>query len=320
MDTSRLFAQLLDYAKTQQNVKYTLLASTVFAGVEAFHCLPEEVSLIWPGKWNLGKILYLASRYLAFVELIGPAPLFILSPDLSVGACQRIFAAGAALSVIEVTVSEAILFLRVYALGGTDRKLGAFLLALYLGIHGAVYACLYKFLNSIVYMPSPFPNLVSCLPIRANNHMLSVVFILLLVSELVILAITFWLCFTKHKSTNSPLVATFSRDGLSYFVLLSAVSTGNIVCNLVAPTGYIYLLSIPQMVLHSTLSTRMVLHVRRIGSGVYDTKGEVALASLGSDETERSLQSMRFAAAPQGKSRSSGHISSAAVTHTGFAV
>ncbi|KAF6758135.1 hypothetical protein DFP72DRAFT_187448 [Ephemerocybe angulata] len=262
MDTSRLFAQLLDYAKTQQNVKYTLLASAVFAGVEAFHCLPEEVSLIWTGKWNLGKILYLASRYLAFVELIGPAPLFILSPDLSVGACQRIFAAGATLSVIEVTVSEAILFLRVYALGGTDRKLGAFLLALYLGIHGAVYACLYKFLNSIIYMPSPFPNLVSCLPIRANNHMLSVVFILLLASELVILAITFWLCFTKHKSTNSPLVATFSRDGLSYFVLLSgesqsyqsptqrtpchcsllstyssAVSTGNIVCNLVAPVG-----------------------------------------------------------------------------------
>ncbi|KAF6758685.1 hypothetical protein DFP72DRAFT_845039 [Ephemerocybe angulata] len=235
MDTSQRFAQLLEYVESKQNVKYSVFASIAFAIVEAFDCLPHEISFIWTAKWNLGKILYLISRYLALLEVLGPAWIYGVWPDLSVGACQRIFASGSALTVVGVTVAEAILFLRVYALGGTNRKLGAFLLALYLGIHGAVYACLYKFLNSIIYTPSPFPDLVPCHPVKGNSHMLSVVFILLLVSELVILVITFWIFFTKYKSSNSPLLTTFSRDGLSYFVLLSVVSTGNIICNLVAP-------------------------------------------------------------------------------------
>ncbi|KAF5317637.1 hypothetical protein D9611_014969 [Ephemerocybe angulata] len=111
-----------------------------------------------------------------------------------------------------------------------------------------------------------------------------------------ILIMTFWLCFAKHQSTKSPLVATFYKDGLFYFLLLSAVSTGNIICNLVAPLPYIYLLAIPQMVLHSALSTRMVLHIRKLGNGVYDTKGEIPLTSLDLSGSEGTAQSMRFAA------------------------
>ncbi|KAF5324885.1 hypothetical protein D9611_004108 [Ephemerocybe angulata] len=215
------------------------------------------------------------------------------------------FAAATILNSVEVSAAEAILFLRVYALGGTDRRLGAFLLSLYLGVHIAAYALLYKFLNSIVYTPSPFPSVISCVPIKVDNHMLSIVFILILASEIVILLLTFWLCVTKHKSTNSPLVGTFSRDGLYYFALISAMSAGNIICNLVAPAGYIYLLVIPQMVLHSTLSTRMVLHIRNVGNGVYNTKGEVALQEVNTREGPMTLHSMQFAAASQSRSKGS---------------
>lgn len=197
--------------------------------------------------------------------------------------------------VVVVTVSEAILFLRVYALGGRSRAIGIFLAILYLGIHSAVFASLAKFILSIEYGASPLP-IISCFPIKSNNKLLSIVFILLLVSELVILIMTFWLCFAKHQSTKSPLVATFYKDGLFYFLLLSAVSTGNIICNLVAPLPYIYLLAIPQMVLHSALSTRMVLHIRKLGNGVYDTKGEIPLTSLDLSGSEGTAQSMRFAA------------------------
>lgn len=271
---------------------------------EALHCLPLEISLIWARKWNLGKVLYLLARYLVFVELIGPAPFISLSPNLSVNQCQWVFVFGALLTVVEVTVAEAILFLRVYAIGGTDRRLGAFLLTIFVGIHSAAYALLFKFITSIVYAPSPYPELIPCYTFKAEAHLLSVAFILLLVSELAILVITIWLCFSKHKSTKSPLIATFSRDGLIYFLLLSAVSAGNIICNLVAPLGYIYMLTVPQMVLHSTLSTRMVLHVRKLGPGIHGSKGDVALGTSERNGTTRSFQSMRFAAAPPTQVRS----------------
>ncbi|KAF6758684.1 hypothetical protein DFP72DRAFT_1043690 [Ephemerocybe angulata] len=285
-DANEALARLLEYGITQLSLKFSLVACATFAIAECLHCLPLEVSLIWGAKWNLGKGLYLLSRYLTFVELLCLAPLYTLSQGLTVQVCQPLFAAGATITVIEVTIAEAILFLRVYALSGRDRRLGAFLLALYLGVHGAIYAAIYKFLNSLVYIPSPFPAIITCLPIEGNNKMLSNVFILLLSSELVILLITFWLCFIRHKATNSPLVATFSRDGLYYFLLLSAVSTGNIICNLVAPIGYIYLLTL-------------------IGSGVYDTHGEIALESLENDGGKSPFHSMHFAAATQGKVKES---------------
>ncbi|KAF5324706.1 hypothetical protein D9611_004121 [Ephemerocybe angulata] len=333
MNTNSFPVEFIEDAKIDLNTRYLFIAITVFAFAEALHCLPLEISLIWARKWNLGKVLYLLARYLVFVELIGPAPFISLSPNLSVNQCQWVFVFGALLTVVEVTVAEAILFLRVYAIGGTDRRLGAFLLTIFVGIHSAAYALLFKFITSIVCTchvvyailasvahtkaiidiadfgfsvdaPSPYPELIPCYTFKAEAHLLSVAFILLLVSELAILVITIWLCFSKHKSTKSPLIATFSRDGLIYFLLLSAVSAGNIICNLVAPLGYIYMLTVPQMVLHSTLSTRMVLHVRKLGPGIHGSKGDVALGTSERNGTTRSFQSMRFAAAPPTQVRS----------------
>ncbi|KAF6758703.1 hypothetical protein DFP72DRAFT_179303 [Ephemerocybe angulata] len=180
--------EFIEDAKIDLNTRYLFIAITVFAFAEALHCLPLEISLIWARKWNLGKVLYLLARYLVFVELIGPAPFISLSPNLSVSQCQWVFVFGALLTVVEVTVAESILFLRVYAIGGTDRRLGAFLLTIFVGIHSAAYALLFKFITSIVYAPSPYPELIPCYTFKAEAHLLSVAFILLLVSELAILA------------------------------------------------------------------------------------------------------------------------------------
>ncbi|KAF6758728.1 hypothetical protein DFP72DRAFT_888061 [Ephemerocybe angulata] len=295
MDLGSVFKKLIEAGYQQQNVKYAFVASLAFVLADAIHCFPLEVKLIWGSKWNMGKVLYLLSRYLVFVTITIPE-VYNLSSNLSVEQCRLTFASGSVMVVVVVTVSEAILFLRVYALGGRSRAIGMFLAILYLGIHSAVFASLAKFILSIEYGASPLPAIISCFPIKSNNKLLSIVFILLLVSELVILIMTFWLCFAKHQSTKSPLVATFYKDGLFYFLLLSAVSTGNIICNLVAPLPYIYLLAIPQMVLHSALSTRMVLHIRKLGNGVYDTKGEIPLTSLDLSGSESTTKSMRFAA------------------------
>ncbi|KAF6758757.1 hypothetical protein DFP72DRAFT_1064856 [Ephemerocybe angulata] len=242
MDPAAAFAQFIEVGKAQQTERFLFVACLTLVTSDALHCFPKEVSLIWASKWNLGKVLFLLSRYLVFVD-VGVSIYYNLSPVLTIPQCQKSFAAGSSLTVIGVTIAEAILFLRVYALGGRNRAWGIGLGALYVAIHSAALGALIKFITSIKYAPSPIPSVIACLPVEAENKMLSVVFILILISELVILFLTFWLCFTDHKESKSPLILTFTRDGLFYFLLLSAVSTGNIICNLVAPPAYIYLLS-----------------------------------------------------------------------------
>ncbi|KAF5324663.1 hypothetical protein D9611_004169 [Ephemerocybe angulata] len=254
------FAQFIEVGKAQQSERFLFVACLTLVTSDALHCFPKEVrmgshvphtsadsdeqqvALIWKSNWNLGKVLFLLSRYLVFVD-VGVSIYYNLSPVLTIPQCQKSFAAGSSLTVVGVTIAEAILFLRVYALGGRGRAWGLGLGALYVAIHSAVFGALIKFITSIKYAPSPIPSVIACLPVEAENKMLSVVFILILTSELVILFLTFWLCFTDHKESKSPLILTFTRDGLFYFLLLSAVSTGNIICNLVAPPAYIYLLS-----------------------------------------------------------------------------
>ncbi|KAF5324625.1 hypothetical protein D9611_004145 [Ephemerocybe angulata] len=299
MDLGSVFKKLIEAGYQQQNVKYAFVASLAFVLADAMHCFPLEVKLIWGSKWNMGKVLYLLSRYLVFVTITIPE-VYNLSPNLSVEYQKVQFSHRKyAWDTTHVSsISHSIpTRLCAWRAKSSNRYLSGDTIPgiVSKGIHSAVFASLAKFILSIEYGASPLP-IISCFPIKSNNKLLSIVFILLLVSELVILIMTFWLCFAKHQSTKSPLVATFYKDGLFYFLLLSAVSTGNIICNLVAPLPYIYLLAIPQMVLHSALSTRMVLHIRKLGNGVYDTKGEIPLTSLDLSGSEGTAQSMRFAA------------------------
>ncbi|KAF6764647.1 hypothetical protein DFP72DRAFT_1058478 [Ephemerocybe angulata] len=174
------------------------------------------------------------------------------------------------MSITGTVIAESILYLRVYALMGQGRWRAAFLATMFLGVHGALYVAHARFLISLKYVPSPFPNITSCLPVQAESRMLSIVFILILCSEMVITVITISIGVTKYRQSNSPLLSTFYRDGLFYFVLLGA---GNIICNLTAPLGYMYLFAIPQRVFHSILSTRMILQIRMHSGGAYGTDG-----------------------------------------------
>ncbi|RXW13475.1 hypothetical protein EST38_g12379 [Candolleomyces aberdarensis] len=67
-------------------------------------------------------------------------------------------------------------------------------------------------------------------------------FALILTSELIILAITLWIGYRNYAGSKSRLVLMFYRDGLGYFVCITAA--GNIICNLAAPPGYTYLLAL----------------------------------------------------------------------------
>lgn len=57
----------------------------------------------------------------------------------------------------------------------------------------------------------------------------------------------------------------FYQDGIVYFVSLALVTVGNIIFDLVGPPELRFMLAVPQGVLHSVLSCRMILHMYDFG-------------------------------------------------------
>ncbi|KAF6758733.1 hypothetical protein DFP72DRAFT_180399 [Ephemerocybe angulata] len=272
--------ELLETAYPHQVTLYFNVASFVLAVADALQCFPSEVEYIWRARWNMGKVLYLWARYFMIFDF-GISFTYSMAPALTPSDCRGLFAALSMLLITGVAAAEGIMYLRLHALAGRGRYFATFLVLLFVSAHSIVYIADAKFIETLRYVPSPFPHIISCLAVQGTNKFFSAVFITMITSELIILSLTLWIWYTQHRDSMSPLMATFYRDGLIYFVLLSAVSAGNIICNLVAKLQYIYLLSIPQRIFHSILATRMVLHLRKVASvETYDTFEEVPFPTI----------------------------------------
>ncbi|KAJ2929193.1 hypothetical protein H1R20_g7901, partial [Candolleomyces eurysporus] len=169
---------------------------------------------------------------------------YITVASIALVACRWSFIAAAVLGMVGATISEAILFYRVYALAGRTPGSRAFLFLLFFSVNVVKFSALGKFIVSVQYAPSPIPAFIGCFPVKADNVMLSIVAALILGNELIILLITFWVGFRKYAGLRSPLISIFYRDGVAYFFCIAAISAGNIICILVAPPAYMYLLAV----------------------------------------------------------------------------
>lgn len=223
-----------------------------------------QVAYVWFSKWSLVKVLYLGARYILPIPA-SMAIIYSTASSASPSLCRIWFAIGSATTIIGIALAEGLLYLRVFALAGRGRVVGSLLAFLFFGLHGGIFVSLVRFLNSLEYAPSPIPTVVPCYTTKAKSKLLSTVYIMVLCSEIVIMFMTLWICFTRYKASKSPLVALFYRDGLGYFWILSLISAGNIICHFAAPITYIYLFAIPQGMLHGILSTRLILHLREAG-------------------------------------------------------
>ncbi|RXW23630.1 hypothetical protein EST38_g2234 [Candolleomyces aberdarensis] len=132
----------------------------------------------------------------------------------------------------------------------------------FIAIHASALALLIRFLQTIVFTKFPIPNIV-CMPARTDSKLLGGVFALLLGSVIIVMFIMMYIAFRKHRNFNSTLLSVFYRDGIFYFICLSALASANIVVNLAAPEGgFKFLLVQTEIDLHVILSTRMLLHLR----------------------------------------------------------
>ncbi|KAJ7733411.1 hypothetical protein DFH07DRAFT_780632 [Mycena maculata] len=229
-----------------QQVKYMDVASMTILLFDYFLSLNLEVSLIWGSKWSFTKILYMCSRYSPFIDV----PV-VLAYELTVNINNKMYprltnTLGG--TFFGIATAEAILVLRTYALMGCSARALTILVVQYV---------------SLEFGLPPLSVIVGC-HLVDGSIILVVAFICALFNETVLMICTLWVGVKRFRHSHNPLIKTLYRDGISYFVLLFLISAGNLAVLIWGPIELVDLFNTFLRVMHSVLSTRIVLHVREV--------------------------------------------------------
>ncbi|KAJ7057173.1 hypothetical protein C8F01DRAFT_1153666 [Mycena amicta] len=225
--------------------------------------LGAEISLMWTSRWSVSKALYFMSRYSPAFDV--PILLYYsMVSDLSFKQCARLQAASSWGTVFGLGVAEAILVLRTYALSGRKRSVLVFFTGLWLiGISTSI-VLLVLFEKSVAYGPPPSSLIPGCYLIQGDVIYAGLSFIIVLINDTIIMVYTLWIGLKNYRHTRNPLIVTLYRDGITYYVFLCGISALNVATLLQAPSVIAQLFNTFLRVVHSILSTRILLHVRNV--------------------------------------------------------
>ncbi|KAI5115226.1 hypothetical protein M0805_001263 [Coniferiporia weirii] len=246
----------------------------------------DEVDLVWYSKWNSGKLLFFATRYLAFVD----SATFLTQVRMNVCANSfakrlrvslevvslRVTIIPPDLTILGVVFAELLMITRVYALWGSSRPI---LLFLTCSIGVVITVILIIKDENLVYGP-PALGLPPCTLTYMNTKPYYTAFALLMVLECIVMLLTFWKGIVHCWQISTIYGKQRLIDGALYFSLLFALSATNFVVLL---RGRFYngnyhgILTGVQRMLHSVVMSRMILNLRE---AAMDRQCQVALTSL----------------------------------------
>ncbi|KAJ7924335.1 hypothetical protein B0H13DRAFT_1190039 [Mycena leptocephala] len=210
-----------------QVVRYMHVASVAIWVFDYALTIGLEVSLIWRSKWSLPKCLFILSRYSTVLD----APLVLyysITPVVSVEHCSQLHEGVSWGTVFGISVAEAILVVRTYALSGRERSVLMLFTSIWVAGVSATIILVALFVRSAVYEPPPLPGIPGCYLASANKAEVVLPFVIVLLNDTTIMAYTLWLGIRNYRHSRSPLIVTLYRDGITYYVLLCIVSLLNV--------------------------------------------------------------------------------------------
>ncbi|KAJ3542648.1 hypothetical protein NMY22_g3431 [Coprinellus aureogranulatus] len=283
-----LVEKAVSYQRSSQCVNVASAALFLADYLQTLELELEKVSLIWDRDWRMIKVLYGFSRYLPFAYL--PVALFVGlqdNPTVSVGTItQGLSSKGVRLSIPEVQCKLCQQLPKALAIWlGLQFVVSALTVPSTPAVHAAIYAIFALFVRSTKFLPYQV-GIPGCIPYRFDTTQLSVVFGIIVASETIIMLITVYLGVRRYRLSDSPLLVVFYQDGALYFLSLAGVTIGNIIFDLVGPAELRFMLAVPQGVLHSVLSCRMILHMYDFGrkevmGGTLETGTALEFATVG---------------------------------------
>jgi len=274
------FQHILIALEDNRIVTYCSLASYTWFLYDHMLTLGQEIELVWPTPWNLGKVLFFATAYLPLIDGAILTYFHVVPPPISADTCATLYKISGWMIMWGIVIAELVLVFRTWAIWGRNSKLavGLLLLLCVLAIPTAFFA--YGGLVHIEFGPSPSQDLESCWMTKNPNKVLFIDYIMIVIFESIILGLTVYKGIPDFRNSTSNLVVTLYRDGVLYYMYLIAFSLVNIIVLAVAPKpgpSLIFMQRYRDMAAPSTgTDTYLEFRQRR-------TRSEVSRAIIGVD-------------------------------------
>ncbi|EJC98747.1 uncharacterized protein FOMMEDRAFT_161580 [Fomitiporia mediterranea MF3/22] len=287
---------------------YIDTASFAILGYDYLLTFEDERTLIWPSNWSAGKVLFVLTRYLPFVDLSITASHHFRT-GLTPEECSLAYKSAGWLINIGIIIAELILVLRTWAIWEKNRKV-----TITLGIWASlsliadvVVMCL--FMRSIEFSSLP-AGLSGCL-VTSGNTLIVGVWIILMVYEAGIIAlmvlkvVQMFREFVDKELRNQALYKAVFRNGMSdithisfslpdiegtgaiFYVYIFTMSVANVIVISRLSRDLSTMLASLERITHAILTQRLLLSLRK------------AVTEPGADEIEK-VETMRFGEAPRG--------------------
>ncbi|KLO09140.1 hypothetical protein SCHPADRAFT_943875 [Schizopora paradoxa] len=246
--------------------KYFIISAEAILFYDYFVMLPAEIEHIWMTKWGVGNLLYILTRYTAFVQ----SPFIVLYAfDVGLGQspnapmlCERIYKTAAWLDLMGIVIATNILFLRTAAIWGWSRR--AVICAVFSNFVVPVIPIysLAQTLSSMEYVPSPIPSLFPC-NAEFPRNIAYIAFAFVMINETIVLVLTVYRRIRTWPERPTPLLRTLYHDAILFFGCLIIVSALNLILYSTPSLKDFYQLLVQmQNVLHSVSTSRIILHLR----------------------------------------------------------
>ncbi|KAH7920214.1 hypothetical protein BV22DRAFT_1133254 [Leucogyrophana mollusca] len=244
--------------------------------------LEDEITLVWKEKrWGLDKVLFVLVRYspLAMFPLSLSAA---LSTYVNVDSCVPLFFASITLRLIGITSSECIFnffgykrrthanevlagifALRCYAIWNSHRVI--LIIACFTSAASvtSLIVILARYLPLVKFIEPPFP-IHGCYNKSVVGSDIFVCYIVIMVSEAIILSLTLYRVRKFFCDTPSALIQSLVCDGVTYCLIVFAMSLANILVVFILPIEYSDMLGTYEAVVQTILASWMQLHLRKV--------------------------------------------------------
>ncbi|EJC98748.1 uncharacterized protein FOMMEDRAFT_170954 [Fomitiporia mediterranea MF3/22] len=247
---------------------YVDTASFVILVYDYLLTFEDELVLIWDSTWSLAKGLFLATRYLPFIDLSITTTRHFkarMSPE----ECLRNYRAGGLLIDVGICAAELILVLRTWAIWGQTKKITITLLIwIFVNLTSDLVIVVLYF-SSVTFTPLP-EGLSGCL-ISTGNSLLVGTWILLMIFEAGILALMVLKGVQMYRGSvdkqhrKTELYKAVFRNGAIFYVYIFTLSVANVIVISRLPRDLSTLLASVERVMHAILTERLLLTLRRIG-------------------------------------------------------
>jgi len=249
-------------------VKYFHVASMALMAYDCLIMLPDEFRCIWTARWSWGMILYLLTRYLAFFD-VSVLTAFLFDSQIPATNCATVYRAAGWFELVGITVAEVVLLTRTYAIWGKSRRILYVVLLLF----SIVIPCAVVMkmdLSTLEFPQSPFPTIMPCFS-SGGKSIFYIDYALVLGIEFAVILLTIWIGINQWRDEVNPLTTVLYRDAIT-FSSIRFVSSIAIVAVLAGTSSIALrlLLLEPQRVLHSVLTSRIILHLRIVSSNAQE--------------------------------------------------